>query len=243
MIYKFLLFLLTISELACAQTNQKSYSKPFSYIDSLINKNNYTIKFLDFEYPKDIQEILLRFQKTMSEKKEWYQDYFSKNYKAGEGLPYHENFGITKDEYQRIKDLDKSPPILVIKDSASIKVNRASDILSFEATEERAKFMESVKIDFKNELLVFRNDTIPFPNEINAPATTPFGKWHGYSWKKEISNLGEKDDLKIDSLISKIIDVSFGNVLSNNKILFRLKYKEVDRGTIKANFEVLCYFN
>jgi hypothetical protein len=53
---------------------------------------------------------MLRFQQSTVEKKEWFEEYYSKNYKKGEGLPYHENLGITKEEYQKIKDIEKMPP-------------------------------------------------------------------------------------------------------------------------------------
>lgn len=243
MIYKFLLFLTITSQVACAQHTQLNSSKPFSFVDSLFTKENYTVEILDFVFPNDIQEILLRLQKSMAEKKEWSETYFSKNYKAGEGLPYHENFGVTKEEYQKIKDLDKSPPNVIIKSTASIKIIRTSGLLSFEAIEEDVKFIEALSIDFKNELLTFINDTIPFSNQINTTGSTPLGEWHGYSWKKEISNLKDEDDLKMDSLISKIVEIHFGRVSANNKIFLRLKYKEVNKGEIKANFDMACYLN
>lgn len=242
MVRNILFFLIIISQVASSQPNQKTYSKPYAFVDSILKKDSYAVEILDFEYPKDIQEISLKFQKNMTEKKQWYEQYFSKYYKAGEGLPYDENFGITKYEYQKIKDMQKTPPSVVVKNKSEIKANRDSDILSFKAIDQNTSFFESVRIDFKKERIFFISDTIPYSNEINA-TSTPFGQWHGYSWKKEISNLGEKDDLKMDSLVSKIVEISFGKVQASNKILFRLKYKEVDRGKIKANFDVACYIN
>ncbi len=244
MIYRILVFLTLISQLACGQQTQPSKkSNPFSFIDSIFTKPGYNVEILDFVFPQDVQEVLLRFQKSMAENKEWAEEYFSKNYKAGEGLPYHENLGITKEEYQKIKDIEKSPPKVVVKSIASLKRNRTSDFLSFSTAEDGISFIELLRIDLKNEQLVFNEDTIPFHNEITASASTPFGEWHGYSWKKEISNLGETDDLKVDSLVSKIVEISFGIVKANNKILFRLKYKDVNRGELKANVDIACFLN
>jgi hypothetical protein len=194
MIYKIIIWLTIIFQVTSGQVNNESDPKPFSFVASLFSKDNYTAEFLDFEFPKDVQEILIKFQKSVTEKKEWFQDYFSRNYKAGEGLPYDENFGITKDEYQKIKDLEKAPPNIVVKSKSLIKVVRSPGGLSFKADDNATKFIEALKIDFKNEILTFMNDTIPFSTEINAAASTPFGQWHGYSWKKENSNLGEKDE-------------------------------------------------
>ena len=111
---RFLLSLLIVFQVACGQTvQQPNKSKPFAFLDSLLKKDNYTAEFLDFEYPKEIQEITMRFQKSVAERKEWFQEYYSKNYKEGEGMPYNENFGITKEEYQKIKDLEKTGARLI----------------------------------------------------------------------------------------------------------------------------------
>lgn len=192
-------------------------------------------------FPKDVQDILSRVQKAMAEKKEWSEEYFSKYYKAGEGLPYHENFGVTKEEYQKIKDLDKTPLTVVVKSSSTISPKRTNNILTFSAEEENAKLFELLEIDLNNNLMIFNYDTISYHKEINAPATTPFGEWNGYSWKKEISNLGENDELKIDSLIGKITEINVGRVKQNQKILFRVKFQDVNHGKVNANVDIACY--
>jgi hypothetical protein len=229
---------------ACGQdTRQPNKSKPFAFIESLLSKDNYTIEFLDFEYPKDMQEIMFRFQQSTVDKKEWFEEYYSKNYKQGEGLPYHENLGITKEEYQKIKDIEKMPPAIVVKNTAFVKANRSSNVFSFKTSENNIKFLETLKIDFRNEALVFMNDTIPFSSEINTPVTTPFGEWHGYSWKKEISSQGENDVIRFDSLVATIIEIDLGKIKKNNKTLLRLKYNKIDKGSVKASLDWSCYLN
>jgi hypothetical protein len=244
LILRALLFLLIGFQVACGQnTRQTNKRKPFAFVDSLLSKDSYTIEFLDFEYPKDLQEIVLRFQQSTVDRKEWFEDYYSKNFKQGEGLPYHENLGITKEEYQKIKDIEKMPPTIVVKSTAFVKANRNSNVFSFKTSENDIKFLETLKIDFRNEVLIFLNDTIPFSSEINAPVTTPFGEWHGYSWKKEISSQGENDVLRFDSLSATIMEVDFGKIKKNNKTLLRLKYNKINKGSVKAKLDLACYLN
>ncbi|HLP36579.1 hypothetical protein [Lacibacter sp.] len=241
MLYRILLLVTMISQVAYGQTVPKDQTKPFVFVDSILNKDDMTAEILDFAFSPEIQDILLRFQKAMADNKEWIEEYFSKNYKAGEGLPYHEKFGITIEEYQKVTDMNQSPPSVVVKGSVQIKVKHTAGNISFTTTDEELKFIELLEIDLKKQIVVFNNDTVPYSNEINAPASTPFGEWDGYSWKKESSNLGEKDDLKIDKLISKIVEINFGKVKSTGKILLRIKYKDVDRGQINANIDMACY--
>ncbi|HMU47942.1 MAG TPA: hypothetical protein PKC72_16335 [Chitinophagaceae bacterium] len=241
MIFRILILLTIISKIASGQSDLNTKDKAFEFIDTIIAKDKLTVEFLDFVFPQDVQDILLRVQKAMAEKKEWSEEYFSKNYKDGEGLPYHENFGVTKDEYQKIKDLDKTPLAIVVKSTSTINKNLTTDILRFSADDDNAQLFDLLEIDLNKQLMIFNNDTIPYHNEINAPSTTPFGEWYGYSWKKESSNLGDNDDLKVEKLVSKIIEINIGRVKQNNKTLFRLKYKDIDKGKVNANVDIACY--
>lgn len=175
------------------------------------------------------------------ENKEWFEEYSRKNYKAGEGMPYHENFGITREEYQRIKDMDKTPPSVKVRSTAILKANRTSTSLSFKVSENDIRFIETLKIDFEKSILTFMNDTIPFKSEINAPATSPLGEWHGYSWHKTTPDVKDDEKIDIDNLTVKIIEVDFGKRTKDNKTILRLKYNIVDKGTPKANLEMICY--
>ena len=230
------ILLLFFSPTAFAQTN------PFAFIDSVIRKDNYQLAFLDFEYPPAIQEIITKFQKATVDRKGWFEKYVS-DHRGGGIVPYHANFGITREEYQKIIDLDKTPPVLVVKKTVPITVNRIVNRLSFRTTEQEIKFLETLMIDVKNEVLVFLNDTIPFSGAIDAPASTPFGEWHGYSWKKMSSNMKADDSFKMDSLVSKIIEVDFGRVKKDDKILMIVKYKNVDNGSVKADLDMACYLD
>lgn len=243
MIRNILFFILVTSQVACGQNVNHSKSRQFSFITSILTKPKYNVEILDFVFPNDTQQILLRFQKSIAENKEWYEEYFSNNYIAGKGLPYHINFGITKEEYEKVKDSQKNTPAIQIKSTASLILHNSSEIITFTVDEGDMKAIELVKIDLKNEIILFNKDTVPFYNEINTSATTPLGEWHGYSWKKEISNLGEKDTLKTDSLIAKIIEINFGKIKSSNKVLFRLKYKNVYKGEIRSYLDIAAFLN
>jgi hypothetical protein len=241
MFYRALLFATIISQFACAQTSTKNISKPFLFVDSLLKKDTVTLEILDFSFPADVQEIMLRFQKALTANKKWAQEYFSKNFKEGEPLPYDEKFGISREEYQKIKGIEKSRPSVVIKSTATLEVHRTPRYITFTTTNAGVKFLELLKIDVNNQTLMFDNDTIPFHTEFNAPASTPFGEWHGYAWKKEISNLKESDELNIDKLIAKIVEIDFGKVASSGKGILRFKYKDVDKGQIKADVDTLYF--
>jgi len=47
----------------------------------------------------------------------------------------------------------------------------------------------------------------------------------------------------VDKLVSKIIEINIGRVKQNNKTLFFIKYKDVNKGQINANVDIACYLN
>ena len=113
-------------------------------------------------------------------------------------------------------------PKVEVRETGRIKIARSSGFLSFQAMDDNTRFIEAVKIDVENGVLVFINDTIPFAKQVDA-RSTPFDEWTGFSWKLLISNLDEEDDLKMDSLVSKFVEISFGRVKATGKILLLLK--------------------
>jgi hypothetical protein len=241
MIYRLAILMVTISLFACNEKPIRKHTQPFSFIDSVFSKRSYNVEVVDVEFSEEIQSIVLRFQKAMAEQKEWTEEFFSKNYKEGEGLPYHPNMRVTEEEYQKVKDLDSSSMKQVIKPAGFIKIKRGTDFLSFSATNPGLGFMDSLKIDFGTESVIFLNDTIPFQKEINTSSSALTSQWQGYLWKKELSNFREDDILKIDSAVIAIAEVNIGKLVSNNKILLRLKHKKVDKGELLDNLDVLLY--
>ena len=81
--YKILLFLTIISQVTFGQNSNRNYSKPFLFVDSLLSKETYIAEFLDFQYPQEIQEILILFQQSMSENKEWSEAYIPNTINQG----------------------------------------------------------------------------------------------------------------------------------------------------------------
>ena len=143
------------------------------------------------------------------------------------------------------KNPDKKKEVtVVVRTTGLVKVSRNAQVITFSTSEDKLKFFESLKVDLQNETVLFKNDTIPFLDDINAPASSPFGEWHGYIWQKTRSNnTNESDIIVIDNQTYQSIEVDFGKVRNNNKFLLRIKYRDVDQGKSKAQFDAACYLN
>ena len=149
---------------------------------------------------------------------------------------------LTNDSYHvELLGFDKKVP--VVQATGSVKVNRHANVVTFTTADNKLKFLESLKIDLQNEMVVFSNDTLPFLDEVYMSASSLFGEWNGYTWLKTTSNTDQNDVIVIDKQTKTTTQVDFGIVKTTNKILLRINCKELMQGRPKSQFNVACYLN
>lgn len=149
---------------------------------------------------------------------------------------------LAKDSYRvELLDFDKKVP--VVQATGSVKVNRHANVITFTTADNKLKFLESLKIDCQNEMVVFSNDTLPFLDEVIMPASSRFGEWNGYTWLKTTSNTDQNEVIIIDKQTQKSTQVDVGKVKNTNNILVRINCKELVQGRPKAQFTIACYLN
>jgi len=221
-----------------ASRGQDAPLKATAFADSAFSKNTFKAEIIDFVFDKEIEAVMLKMQQSIANQKEWFSKFYSENYKEGEGLPYHENFGMTKEEYQKIKSMDKTATKVVVRDSALVAVTRGKSAITFNSNHRLLKFFEFLSYDQKHNQWLLRNDTIPFKQAIATFANTPFGQWNGYSWAIERSNQNENDAINLEKLTAKIVNIQIGTIASTGKLLFRFQYREVDNGNALSNADL-----
>jgi hypothetical protein len=216
------------------QTSSDEKLKAFRFVDSLFREGDLVFQINDVVFPPKLQEILSKIQKSMAENKEWFEQYFSKNYKEGEGLPYNEKLGVTKEEYEQVQNIRKNPPKLTPIAEDTIAVAKKNWVLTFKS-KTSLKTLDPLRIDLNTRTVMLGSDTIPYAKEIDAPVTTLFGKWHGYSWKYERSN--QTNNFKFNQLEGELIEINFGKTIDNKGII-SLKVQKVVNGTSQTNAEI-----
>lgn len=146
---------------------------------------------------------------------------------------------LAKDSYQvELCSINKN--VRKVQATGSVKVNRQSNVITFTTTDNSLKFFESFKIDLQNETVMFRNDTLPFFDEMFMPPTSALGDLKGYTWLKNSSGEDENGVVVIDLRTSNSTQVDLAKVKNTNKILFHLNYRAAGQGT---RYNVACYLN
>ena len=160
---------------------------------SLLPQGIHQVNIQTIRQPKELVTLQKRYKESIQNNYEWFLDYMNSNMTAGKGLPYHENFGLTKSEYNQMGQLlDElkyetvaTENITVSYDSNSIQID-GTGILQFYSTISINQDSNLAKIGV-HDLNKF--DPIIIEDSNNALASS----WSGYTWKSEPDSVSLKD--------------------------------------------------
>ena len=171
--------------------------------------------------PPEIEKYIAKVEASARKNKEWFAEY-SKSSKPGAPLPYHENLGLTKEEYD---------------DYLALWAKR-----DFKSTEEvmlilRESFGKTWTITATGEAGII--STLRSPNwemkrleDIKAEATSILGAWSGHEWRfeedtglgkiKENFAVGRYDGKEFGLLVYRVQEISTeGSRLLDKSLVLR----------------------
>ncbi|MDA7027527.1 hypothetical protein PJ311_13125 [Bacillus sp. CLL-7-23] len=109
-----------------------------------------------------INAITKKMQKSIADKREWFETYVSKA-KKGEPLPYHSNFGITKEEYGILLDMQNHMKLIKTRETP-ITIKEKGDQLIL--TAEKTKTLKTITFDLKNNTVKTDFGTLKYDGKI-----------------------------------------------------------------------------
>jgi hypothetical protein len=205
-----------------------------SFADSLFHAPSFGFAVAEFDFPADVRDILLRFNKAISANREWFTA-FSSHLAPGQSLPYDEKFGITRGEYERIKSIDKVHPTLKVTDTQRVTILRQDGKISFKGDGE-GRILSHLEFDTEKNALLFAGDTIPFSAGANTATAMAYGLFNSYTWRLQRADLSK--GFQADQLTARVIEIELGLHTSDNKPLLRIQYQDMDHGTTRANLDL-----
>jgi hypothetical protein len=235
----FLLLALTSLQ-SSGQTHQDSIQKAFQFADSLLTPGNHTYQLMDFIYPQDILDISIKLQKAVAANRQWWADYIQNHDVQGEDLPYDPHFGISEQEYNKIKHMDSITPEKKVIKAGQIEIKKAKGLISLSSPEDY-HVLDFIRFNVPEQYMIFENDTIPFENALNVPNNKMQGPWKGYSWTLFTSN--QTDYIITDKLTSKKINLIFAIITTTGQKFIRVKYMNIKDGKPIANNDLCFYLN
>ena len=136
------------------------------------------VAILSPRVPEDIARIQMAMMEATKKSPEWFMAYVKSEAETGKPLPYHPNFGITKDEYQHYLDGADKIKLEPVGKGRIKFFDMPEDRVRIEAID-GLKELDQVVIDCKRREVVTRWGTIPLNDTVHADERSPVGRWDG----------------------------------------------------------------
>jgi hypothetical protein len=211
----------------------------FSLLDSVFNRSSFLFETVGSDIPADMQPIFIRFFKAITVNQQWFNEY--RNKYSGQPLPYDPRFGITADEYRRLRRLESAPPALTPIDSQTVTVQKDAGLIHFEGSNKDEHFLDYLFIDPAHHLLGYGGDTIPYIGRAISDSNSLYGQWQGFSWHLEKVDAPAVADTTL--LTAHVVEVNIGIPPQGKKTFIRISYQNIQAGSPTNNMELLGYIH
>ena len=236
---------------ACASNKQTavedSAAMAIQFVDRLLPAGDYQVDVLGIStINATLQEVMKKMKFAIANNTGWYQEVL-RGLKPGEPIPYHENLGVTNEEYNALMKSFESVKLGKMF-SVPLKVSRVEGLLKFEGGED-LHFLNQVTIDFDSRYVLIQGDSLLYRNTIRMDAdntTLEAGAWKGYTWdKEEIRRDGTliMDAESLDITDNENLDISMykctvGKLDNNGQCFLHIKAMVMKKGEIHTKQDI-----
>lgn len=181
--------------------------------DVVLPAKSVVAEVMGFDISDEMEDLILQLGQAMKEKPLWAMAYMAEHSEPGEVVPYHENFGITEQEYQGL-----------LAGFWSLRKKKVAEVdLWFESigdnkirvhSRELKDLLGLVEIDFANNFANTPHGKADQQDwaghEADAESRNypfglkpPMGKWKGIRWKKPIGIIGALAGSQVNVALGK----------------------------------------
>lgn len=241
----YIVILLCVIQIGCKQEDNFSNPKKIPLtgdiktdINNLLPEGHITVEVMDgIKRDMRLSELQTKYQMGAREHYDWYVDYI-KNYNIGEPIPYHENFGLTPDEFkERQERIDKIT--FYSTGLQEIEIIKNNGIISFKA-DKKLKAFENVQLNLNNNTAQIGDYVLHFSDTLNINhKNNGFkSKWKGYVWSFENPPNMRLEALRNFTGLNVVqYKITVGQ-LENGNTLFSIKATEVQQGIIVLDIDL-----
>ncbi|HRG01815.1 MAG TPA: hypothetical protein PKZ75_11915 [Bacteroidia bacterium] len=235
--------LITCSLLGCSSSknNDSKYIFKGEYksdINGLIPEGNSKVDIMGIKFPPGYEQLVMKFQQGIAANQEWFVTYQKENYVPGQGLPYHENFGITKEEYEIMKKNNGAVKLSKIAESEFL-AEKNNEMITLSAHPDISAF-NNIKIKLDSNLIYINNLKVPYIGISDIKDTNNvIGKWKGHRWK--IEEFENPNYTSMADISGRIYEFTIGQSEKDKKTFMYIKKQIVQNGQNLENVDVQVF--
>ena len=127
--------------------------------------------------------------------------------------------------------------------------------------------LDYLQIDYKDGLVVYGGDTIPFVGRTSTTAASPYGEWTGFTWRLEKADAGSA--IATSRVTARVVEINLGLPVQHpaqapqnsaqpaqhpaqptqsptqsspdKRVFLRIKYQDMQDGATTANLELVGF--
>eukprot|EP00903_Cladosiphon_okamuranus_P004149 g4147.t1 len=159
--------------------------------------------------PPEIEKYLAKVEVAAKKNKEWFMKYSAES-SPGLPLPFHENLGLTKEEYDEYIALWNKREFRTTKEVVLMLRKSYGDAWTLTASGD-ADAISTLRYDVEKDAFLSPNGEMKRLDDIKAEADSVLGAWTGKEWRfEEETGLGS---FKENFALGKFGDTGFGLVI------------------------------
>lgn len=186
--------------------------------------------------PKEFEKFVQKLSQAAQKNPEWFEEHAANNTDGSPIPEYHENLGMSSEEYDKYVALWDSREVKKIEDISLMVTESGEGEWKLNGTG-AANSLSLIRYIAAENQFKSPNGVLESINDINAPAKSLLGAWTGKEWRYQSENsltkmkenlaLGTSEDGKYGMLIYRLQEVTnSGRPLFDKSLVIRFAAKK-----------------
>jgi len=188
--------------------------------NSILEAGNYKGELMELGIKKEYEEKVNRIKNSLTisilENRDWFNEYVKAN--EGKELPWHKNFGVSKEDYEFLLKINENFTAVVIK-KLDITINTKNEIAKFNHNDKEL-MTSSLEFDLKRGIALIGEVKFKFDKMINSIEKGGLlGNWTGDSYVAKFKEITDLSQIEENEIYGELV-LTMGKSDITNKFLY-----------------------